>query len=486
MVLVLLHRRRIAFFLAAGIAVGLTAACKQTNDLYCCTSADCDQVVTCSDPALPYCDNTGDFPSSDGIGRTCIGDPLQTECDAPNDCTNEERPFCIDNVCVQCSEGAECPATAAVCDPESYLCTACTIDDDCADRTGETRCFVDEGTCVACLEASDCSTATAPICDDADHACRGCRTDGECGSEVCFDDTGACAVADDVIYVDMTGAASGTCTQATPCNTIALALAQVTSSRNVIKVRPGTYAGQVTLNAITVTIVGEGATITPAALAQTAVVISNGGTVTLDGLTIRDAGGSGNPVGVLCTTTGASPMLTMRGTTITNNIGGGVSLTNCNFALTNNWIVGNGNSNSTTGGLSITNVSGAGTRVLDFNTIYENTSGSGVPPGVSCSLVVTALAFGSNIIFNNETTDQVGGSNCSYTFSDIGPTAVAGNGNINTAPTFVDAGNGDYHLESTSAGIDLADPDATLATDIDNDERPQGDRSDMGADELVP
>jgi len=97
------------------------------------------------------------------------------------------------------------------------------------------------------------------------------------------------------------------------------------------------------------------------------------------------------------------------------------------------------------------------------------------------------LGFNSNIIFNNEAAEQVAGANCNYTYSDIGPTAASGGaGNINTAPTFVDAGTGDYHLEPTSAGVDAADPAATLATDLDGDARPQGAIRDMGADEVVP
>lgn len=462
--------------------VSLAAACKQTNALYCCTEASCDEIVTCDDPARPFCDHQGEFPAANGVGHTCIGDPLQTECDGPADCTTAERPFCVDNVCVQCEDAADCTAEAAVCS-DAHLCEACTLDTDCEDRAGETRCFTDDGVCVACLEAADCTAATAPVCDDADHACRGCRGNAECASEVCMVDSGECAVADDVIYVDVTGAGSGTCTQAAPCNTIALGLAQVGGSRQTIRLRPGLYTGQVMLDSIDVTIIGEPTAIITPAPGQTAVVITDGANVILEGMTIRDATGTG--LGVLCSTTGAVPTVILRGTQIRNNTGGGVSINNCNFDLTNNWIVNNGVSTSTVGGVSINSIGVSGTGVLDFNTIYENAAGTGIVPGVTCGSVVADLTFSSNIVFDNEASTQVH-ADCDFVFSNIGPTAAPGLNNINTAPTFVDLGAGDYHLQSTSAGIDVGDPGPDVATDIDGDVRPIGAAPDIGADEVTP
>lgn len=68
----------------------------------------------------------------------------------------------------------------------------------------------------------------------------------------------------------------------------------------------------------------------------------------------------------------------------------------------------------------------------------------------------------------------------------LGATAQTGTGNINADPLFVSSGTFDYHLQASSPAIDVADPGATLATDLDGDVRPQGNRSDMGADEVVP
>lgn len=62
-----------------------------------------------------------------------------------------------------------------------------------------------------------------------------------------------------------------------------------------------------------------------------------------------------------------------------------------------------------------------------------------------------------------------------------------GFGNIDADPLFVDPGAGDYHLQLCSPAIEAGDPAFTPApgeTDIDGQDRVQGRRVDMGADEL--
>jgi len=71
-------------------------------------------------------------------------------------------------------------------------------------------------------------------------------------------------------------------------------------------------------------------------------------------------------------------------------------------------------------------------------------------------------------------------------YSDVGPQAVSGTGNINVDPQFVDAASRNVHLMTASPAKDVADSAATLAVDIDGDLRPQGTARDMGADEVVP
>ncbi|HKE20656.1 MAG TPA: hypothetical protein VKB80_37535 [Kofleriaceae bacterium] len=46
------------------------AACTKYDPLYC------DESMSCSDPARPFCDLAGEYPASDGVARTCIPSPF--------------------------------------------------------------------------------------------------------------------------------------------------------------------------------------------------------------------------------------------------------------------------------------------------------------------------------------------------------------------------------------------------------------------------
>lgn len=470
--------------LAVAALAALVVGCNKTSSNFCCLSADtCEDfgvgITTCDDPARPVCDEAGEH----GPAHGCIPDPSASDCDGPEDCTSE-RPFCIDGTCRQCETSDDCEAAAPVCG-DAYLCEACTLDDDCAGRADTPRCDVDDGACVACLDADDCGSPTAPVCDVAEHTCRGCEAHDECASDVCDLDTGTCVAAADAIYVSTTGQAAGTCTQATPCNSFALGIAQVTVARSIIKAAPGTYSGQIVIDDLTVSIFADGAIVEPPATNQSVIVVTNGADVTIDGITARGAGGVGNPVGVQCSTgAGSPPVLRLRRSTISGNSGGGVSISSCTFSLVNNWIAGNGNPNGSFGGVSLASI-GNGLREIEFNTIYNNDAQDVFAAGVACSGVTAAVVISNSIVYGNQSTDQIDGPNCSVTYSNVGPSPIAGTGNINMAPVFVDAGNGDFHLQATSPGVDAADPAATLAVDIDGDTRPQGGGRDMGADEVV-
>lgn len=51
-------------------AVAVVSACAVPDPLYC------DEDTPCTDPERPYCDLKGEFPASEGIGRTCIPNPF--------------------------------------------------------------------------------------------------------------------------------------------------------------------------------------------------------------------------------------------------------------------------------------------------------------------------------------------------------------------------------------------------------------------------
>jgi hypothetical protein len=204
-----------------------------------------------------------------------------------------------------------------------------------------------------------------------------------------------------------------------------------------------------------------------------------GGTLTLSQSTISGNASSGLDV--------VGGTLTLSRSTISGNAGGGISFYVAEFNLTNNFIVGNGGAVSNAFGGVRFEQTDMGMRKFEFNTVTNNVGEAGYTTGVVCVLVGHSVTFSNNIVYDNQAGSgrtQVGGPNCSWAYSDIGPDTVAGTGNINMNPLFRDPAQNDFHLQSGSPATDAADPAASLAIDIDGDPRPQGAARDMGADEI--
>lgn len=409
----------------------------------------------------------------------------------------------------------------------------CTSNDQCAAPTSV--CDVD-GTraCVQCLAPDQTSACggTTPVCT-ADHTCRGCVAHAECpASDVCLPD-GSCAEPDQVAYMQAGGTGAQPCARAAPCGTLREAVTAVDANRPYIKIS-GT--GMLADNATT-TIDGKAVTILadPGAkldrtgdgvilevrntgadvqiydleitgasggagdvgisiaaggmpgLTLTRVKVTNnaGGGILASGgtLTVSQSTISGNQGGGISVSGGT---LTVSQSTISGNQGGGILISGAEFDLTNNFIVGNGGTGTLFGGVRFDGTN-AGTRRFEFNTVTENVGMAGFTIGVVCTLVGQPVTFSNNIVYDNQVgggRTQVGGTNCSWTYSDIGPDAVAGTGNINAPPMFVDLMKSDFHLQPGSPARDAADPAASLAVDIDGEPRPQGAARDMGADEV--
>jgi hypothetical protein len=405
----------------------------------------------------------------------------------------------------QCTTDPQCSGGTPVCDTVSSMCVQCTA-----------------GKPTAC-------TGTTPVCG-SDDTCQACTAHSQCAADVCLPD-GSCDGGSDVAYVSPTG--SGTaCTHAMPCATVADGLA---TNRPYVKLS-GTIDEQVSVASQNVTMLADPGAILTSSSNGVILTVTGSSQLTIYDLEINGASGTMTGIGIsipVATTSSVTltrakvtasqyigisassgtltvaqstisqntaiglsasgGTVTIARSTIAHNDGGGVSITSSQFDLTNNMIANNGGNSSSFGGVLISQ-SNTGTRNLAFNTVANNSDGAGDITGVTCAVIGTAVTFSDNIVFGNQVSGagtQVGGAMCSWTYSDISDSggsagSVAGTGNIDLDPMFVNSATGNYHISAGSPCIDAADPAATLDIDFDGDVRPIGSGRDIGADEYHP
>lgn len=380
-----------------------------------------------------------------------------------------------------CTDSSQCSAFALVCDTRAKRCVRCTAE-----------------------QAAACTGAT-PVCE-AEGRCRACSAHVECGSSnVCLPD-GACADAAEVAYVRSPGGTDNpTCSLAAPCTKIAAALA---TNRPYVKLH-GRLDEEVAIVDRNVTILADPGTVLTASTSGGVLGVGGSSHVAIYDLAIH--GARGFVLGVVLWAI-AGEMETPPGTTLTlsrvsisethgavlaaggtinihrskifNNMGVGIAIVGAEFDIENNVITGNGDPRSNEGnGVAIRQID-TGTRILRFNTIAFNHGPADYPHGVKCESLHADLTLSNNIIYGNggSGAKQVGGDHCSWSYSIIGPDAAPGVGVRNLDPQLTR----DFHLAPGSPAIDHADPRATTAVDFDGDDRPQGRRRDIGADEYAP
>jgi hypothetical protein len=263
---------------------------------------------------------------------------------------------------------------------------------------------------------------------------------------------GACATVGQVVFVDNRGSTKSVCdgvhssrngTLGDPFCDISEALP---SPSPFVLVR-GTSQAYDVLNipnsaSLTLTIVGPGlnaatpATITPSSNNVPAVSVTSDSvhalTITLDGLIVANAGGTGN--GIQCTgtvTTSLTKLTVVRtiiegnaqvGLTATNcqvivdetivgpvgagstNSGGGISLASCLYTLTNTVIHHNGSA-AATKALLLSGPGNASNQIINL-TIADNIS-NGTAAGLYCTETTNPTVF--NIALNGNTTADVTG-----------------------------------------------------------------------------
>jgi hypothetical protein len=191
-------------------------------------------------------------------------------------------------------------------------------------------------------------------------------------------------------------------------------------------------------------------------------VTVSAGDIYLRGLTVSVSGQTGTGI---VAENGA--ILRMNRCTVLNNGAGGISVNNAGFDIVNTVIAGNNGgetvpgSGITFGGAYLSAAAGKPQRFLN-NTIVGN---QGI--GVYCAAMYPV----KGILANGNAVREV--HQC-----------MAVSSNIVDPPQFDPTRP--YHLIPGSPCVNMGDPTEFPSDDFDGDARPQGARSDCGADELKP
>ena len=421
---------------------------------------------------------------------------LLVGCKNPNFCAGRNP----DNNC----DEAPLDGSTAGSDAEAFDCVAMGC-------SGGKVCDTSSHACVTCIDDTTCS-GTSPVCAPTE-TCVACSDYTDCPTTACSS-TGACATTNDISYVASV-AAGGTvnvmCTFANPCTSLATAM---TLTPAVIRVKGDIVATSgtelVSMLAGTKTIIGENTGMVMASFSTTSIGalfnLSGTANLTIYNLDLTSIGATTNGVYLISGTpvvtvdrsriekSSAAGVLAQTGTVnitrsiITKNALGGLDLRGASFDIENSFIVQNGGGSATNAGISIFML-GSGAHKIDFNTIAQNVAVGAGTSGIICQSVNSSVTFTNNNITENTNDPQVAGGNCSYTYSNItGATNQPGIGNRNENPLFVDDSStiGDFHLQAASTLRDKADPGSLVKFDFDSNPRPQGNASDIGADELMP
>jgi hypothetical protein len=343
---------------------------------------------------------------------------------------------------------------------------------------------------------------------------------------VCDIAAGTCAAASAVLYVGGTNADNvSSCGSSTaPCATPGYAAARL-SGQAFMRIRDGNYNTNMDLEAVTVTVVGPGASLLAFTDSTPAILIRNGANVTLDGLSIR--GATNGAAGVECSGSTltfwrarsylnqgpgldssscvlavlessidgnqgiglvlSNGELVMRRSTIKGNTRGGVHAILAPYEIINNFIVDNGtggSSGSDIAGMRFDNSSETGDQILAFNTIANNRARDGLTSfGVHCDVSGSASSVvTSNIVHNGQGQTVVAGS-CVWSYSNYEGAPVGTRNNIDMDPMFKDELSNNYEIKSGSPCQDAAEDLSTVTTDYEGDARPAG-AKDIGADEV--
>jgi hypothetical protein len=393
------------------------------------------------------------------------------------------------------------------CDPAKQMCPD-MAPRPCTESTDSCVCMTPPGICVECTATDERNCAgTKPACG-GDNRCRACRANDECASDACLE-TGACAMASQVIYASPTGASTAGCGALGAECSITQAVMQLDGAHPIIRLAPGNYSVGGTegldFGGKSGTLIARDAVLTRSVTGGPLVSVRNGQSLKIIGGTFR---GPGGVEGIRCNSNSKLQVheaiiekmdlsgvlidncdFTVSRSILRNNLRGGISMiTVAKVAtITNNYVYQNGQgTSSAVGGMSLKLLPGS---KVEFNTVVDNYAdfGSTTAGGIICDGQGYDAPY--NLIYRNQggtsTVDQVIGT-CtfqgSYQLAAQTPleNAVMFENPTGTTPS--------YRLTSGSPG-EVKDRVVTgyncqNLIDFEGDARPQGTACDCGADEF--
>jgi hypothetical protein len=417
----------------------------------------CLSVVACDKGAARQCDER-------------VGCPPPQTCDfGSNQCVGEN-----DNVL--CSSDANCSGENRFCDLAFSKCVPCLMEGASTECTGQYERWI-------------CKKTACESCGDKD---------GDCDGSLCLR-SGGCAAPATVAVVTTNGTDNATCAPATPCATLAAAVA---SGRANIRLGPGTHtsAAAVVLNRAIAIYGNKDPMAARTKITRTGAGpifdVSGGGKIELRDLELTGASGV---TGHAITVSAGTPTLDLESVDLIGNAGQGIaagaaslqvieSLVVSNAAggisasgtvtLANNIVAKNGTASSAVGGLRLTST--AAGNLVRYNTIADNLA-TGAGTGVFCAS--NSIRLSSNIFAGN----TVATCATAYSLFPVGTAVTAPDkaGDPKFIATTLPADRNDetfYHLMDTSAALSGGEPLTAGENDIDGDRRLL--TPDIGADEL--
>ncbi|MEA3396262.1 MAG: Ig-like domain-containing protein, partial [Chloroflexota bacterium] len=200
-------------------------------------------------------------------------------------------------------------------------------------------------------------------------------------------------------------------------------------------------------------------------------VYASGASITIRNCLIRDNFAHGMPYSYGGGGVSGGPLLTILDSRIINNQvnGGAGGVRGDSVAMVNTLVADNHGD----AGIHVN-----GSLALMNTTVANNDGGVIFNPQVSATLLIT-----NSIVYDNDwSISDEGAGTAQVTYSDV-EGGWPGAGNLDAAPLFMDAANGDYHLQGNSPAIDAGTPAGAPPADLDG--TPRDAAPDMGAYEYT-